>query len=114
MPDPMRTDPPRRREGGASMLEDQVVVVTGSARGIGRYIAHSFAKEGAHLAIADIEPLDKVAGELKEMEADVLAVPADVTNEEQVRSLMRQVVERYGRIDVLVNNAVTVHRAAER
>ncbi len=87
------------------MLENQVVVVTGSARGIGRYIAHTFAKEGAHLAVADIEPLDKVAGELKEMEADVLAVSADVTNEEQVRSLMRQVAEHYGRIDVLVNNA---------
>jgi 3-oxoacyl-[acyl-carrier protein] reductase len=87
------------------MLEGQVVLVTGGSRGIGRYIAHTFAKEGAHLAIADIEPMDKIAGELREMEAEALTVTADVTDEEQVRGLMRQVVDRFGRIDVLVNNA---------
>lgn len=87
------------------MLEGKVVVVTGSARGIGRYISHTFAKEGAHLAIADIEPLDQVEGELRGMEAEVLAVPTDVTNEDQVRALMQRVADRFGHIDVLVNNA---------
>ena len=87
------------------MLEGKVVVVTGSSRGIGRYITHTFAKEGAHLAIADVESLDQVEGELRGMEAEVLAVPTDVTNEDQVRALMRRINDRFGHIDVLVNNA---------
>ncbi len=90
------------------MLQGQVVLVTGSSRGIGRYIAHGFAKQGASLAVADIEPLDNIVSELRAMEVDVLPVSADVTNEEQVRDLMRQVSERFGRIDVLVNNAAIV------
>ena len=47
----------------------------------------------------------QIAEEIEQMEAEVLTVPADVTDEEQVRALMRQVNDRYGRIDVLVNNA---------
>lgn len=90
------------------MLEDQVAVVTGSARGIGRYVVHTFADAGARLAVADIEPLDNVARELREKEAEVLAVPTDVRDEDQVRALMDQVMSRYGRIDVLVNNAAVV------
>ena len=90
------------------MLEGKVVVVTGAAQGIGRYISHTFAKAGAHLAIADIGSLDQVEGELRAMDAEVLAVSTDVTNEGQVEALMQQVVDRFGRIDVLVNNAAIV------
>lgn len=90
------------------MLEGRVVLVTGGSQGIGRYIAHRFAQEGAHLAIADIRPMDNIEEELRQMEAEVLTVPADVTSEDQVQELMRQVVDRYGHIDVLVNNAAIV------
>jgi 3-oxoacyl-[acyl-carrier protein] reductase len=87
------------------MIQGQVVLVTGAAQGIGRYIAHGFAREGARLAVADISSLDQVAGELRDLDAEVLPVNADVTNEDQVRSLMDQIVGHYGRIDVVVNNA---------
>ncbi len=87
------------------MMQGKVVLVTGGARGIGRFIAHTFAREGAKLAVADIEPLEKVSAELGEMGADVLAVPADVRDEEQVSAMVQRVADHYGRIDVLVNNA---------
>ncbi|MPZ14794.1 MAG: SDR family NAD(P)-dependent oxidoreductase [Chloroflexi bacterium] len=87
------------------MMQEKVVFVTGAARGIGRYIAHTFAREGARLAVADIESLDNVSRELREMETDVLAVNADVRNEAQVQAAVDRVVGAYGHIDVLVNNA---------
>lgn len=87
------------------MLQNQVVIVTGAARGIGRYIAHTFARAGASLVVADIDSLDNVARELREMEADVLAVPADVRNETQVQAMVQQAFDRFGHIDVLVNDA---------
>jgi len=87
------------------MVEGKVVLVTGAAQGIGRYIAHSFGKAGAKLAVADIQSLDNVTRELTEMEADVLPITADVTNEASVKSMIDQVVSHYGRLDVLVNNA---------
>ena len=87
------------------MMEGQVVVVTGAARGIGRYIAHSFAKAGASLVVADVDSLDKVVGEIREMEADALSVSTDVRDESQVQALMERAVGEHGKIDVLVNNA---------
>src|SRR5215212_3647895 len=89
-------------------LQGKVVLVTGGSRGIGRYIAHSFAKEGANVAVADIAPLDNVTNELKAMEVETLGVKADVTNEKEVESMVDQVVSRFGRIDVLVNDAAIV------
>jgi 3-oxoacyl-[acyl-carrier protein] reductase len=87
------------------VLQDKVVLVTGAAHGIGRYIAKSFAKEGAKLAVSDVQPLDDVAKELSQMEVDVLAVPADVQQEQQVQAMVEKTLARYGQIDVLVNNA---------
>lgn len=87
------------------MMQGQVVVVTGAARGIGRWIAHTYAKAGASLVVADIESLDNVARELREMESEALAVNTDVRDEDQVRNLMDRAAERFGHIDVLVNNA---------
>jgi 3-oxoacyl-[acyl-carrier protein] reductase len=89
-------------------LQGKVVLVTGGSQGIGRYIAHTFAKEGANVAIADIESMDNVTNELKAMEVETLGVKADVTNEKQVESMVDQVVSRFGRIDVLVNDAAIV------
>ena len=92
------------------MMKDKVVIVTGGAKGIGRYVAGTFAREGAKLAIADIDTmrLDKTFKELQDQGADVLAVVTDVRNEYDVRSLMAEVAGRFGKIDVLVNDAGVV------
>ena len=87
------------------MMQQKVVLITGAARGIGRYIAGTFAKEGVRLAVGDIESLDAVSIELREMGVEVLPVIADVRDEDQVRAMVRQVVDHFGRIDTLVNNA---------
>ena len=85
----------------------KVVLVTGGNRGIGRGIALALAAEGAALAITarGADDLERVAAELRAGGADVLAVPADVTDEGQVRDLFCRTLERFGRLDVLVNNA---------
>ena len=88
-------------------LTGKVALVTGGNRGIGRGIALALAAEGAALTITarGADDLERVASELRARGSDVLAVPADVTDEGQVRELFRRVLERFGRLDVLVNNA---------
>jgi 3-oxoacyl-[acyl-carrier protein] reductase len=92
------------------MLKDKSVVITGSAKGIGRYIAHTFAREGCRVTIADIDEarMQKTLGELGEIGADAQAVRTDVGDEDSVRALMAQVADRFGGIDVLVNDAAIV------
>jgi len=89
------------------MLKDKVAVVTGGAKGIGRYIAHGFAREGAKVAIGDIDldRLKQTEAELREIGADPLALKLDVRAEVEVRAFMKETVGRFGRLDVLVNNA---------
>jgi NAD(P)-dependent dehydrogenase (short-subunit alcohol dehydrogenase family) len=84
-----------------------VVLVTGGGTGLGRAIAREYARTGARLAIAGRrpEPLEEVRAELEAEGTDCLAFPADVREPEQVAALVDAVVERFGRIDVLVNNA---------
>jgi NAD(P)-dependent dehydrogenase (short-subunit alcohol dehydrogenase family) len=90
------------------MLDGKVAVITGSARGIGRYVARTFVEAGASVVLADVESLARVTDELTAIEGQVLAVPTNVREESEVRELMAQAVERFGRIDVLVNNAAVV------
>lgn len=90
------------------MLEGKVVVITGSAGGIGRYVAKTFAQERAKVVVADIKPLDTVSAELEALDTDYLAVPTDVRDEGAVRNLVDQTLARFGRIDVLHNNAAIV------
>src|SRR5438105_2542848 len=90
------------------MLEGKVVVITGSAGGVGRYVARTFASAGAKIVVADVKPLDAVSAEPDAMEAEHLAVPTDVQDEAAVRNLMERAMERFGRIDVLHNNAAIV------
>jgi NAD(P)-dependent dehydrogenase (short-subunit alcohol dehydrogenase family) len=89
------------------MLNDKVAMITGGAKGIGRYIAHGFAREGAKIAIGDIdlERMRQTEAELREIGADPLALKLDVREENDVRGFMKAVVDRFGRLDVLVNNA---------
>jgi NAD(P)-dependent dehydrogenase (short-subunit alcohol dehydrogenase family) len=91
------------------MLEGKVVVITGGGKGIGRHAAKTFAEEKFKVVIADFdkERLEKTAGELGRM-TETLAVNVDVRDEGQVQDMVKQTLDRFGRIDVLVNNAAIV------
>jgi meso-butanediol dehydrogenase/(S,S)-butanediol dehydrogenase/diacetyl reductase len=88
-------------------LAGKVAVVTGGGSGIGRGIVLAMAREGADLAIPDIQVLnaEKVAEEVKAMGRKVIAMRTDVTSVADVKVMTDRVRETYGRIDVLVNNA---------
>ncbi len=92
----------------------QVVVITGAAGGIGKALARRWAIDGARVALLDFEPgpLARVTAELTAMGADVLAIEVDVTDFDECRRAIDSVASRFGRIDVLVNNAGAVHRSA--
>ena len=89
------------------VLDGKVAIVTGSNRGIGRGIARGFAREGASLALAarDAALLDDAAAEFRGLGAQVTAIPTDVTDEDAVNRLVDQTLARFGKLDVLVNNA---------
>jgi len=89
------------------VMQGQTVIVTGAAMGIGRFIASTFAKEGANVVIADIEDegLATVSSELRDLGAQVLAQKTNVRDEAEVQALAQATVQRFGRIDALVNNA---------
>ena len=89
-------------------VDGKVVIVTGGAAGVGRYVAGTFAAAGARLAIADVAPMDTVREELSAAGAEVLTIPTDVRLEDDVEALMEQAHNHYGRIDVLLNNAAVV------
>jgi NAD(P)-dependent dehydrogenase (short-subunit alcohol dehydrogenase family) len=89
------------------MLEGKVSLVTGASQGLGRALALAFAREGARVAInsRSEEGVRPVAGEAESAGAEVLALAADVSRSADVERLVGATVERFGRIDVLVNNA---------
>jgi 3-hydroxybutyrate dehydrogenase len=89
------------------MLQDKVAIVTGAASGIGKQIARVFAENGARVAIADLnrQAADDAAREIDPTGRRVLGVAMDVTDEQQVDGGTQQVVDSWGRVDVLVSNA---------
>lgn len=88
-------------------MKGQVVIVTGGAKGIGRHAARTLARAGAIVVLADtdVERLRKTATELREVQPDATALPTDVRIEADVRRMVYEVVERFGKIDALVNDA---------
>ncbi len=88
-------------------FENKVVLVTGASRGIGKDVALAFARQGARtvLAARSADQLAQVHNDVRALGADALAVPTDVTAPAAVRALVDTAMDRFGRIDVLVNNA---------
>ncbi|HXG03503.1 MAG TPA: SDR family oxidoreductase [Candidatus Binatia bacterium] len=87
-------------------LAGKSVIVTGGGSNIGRAVTLGFAREGARVAIAEIDEgqAKKVAGEVERLGAQALVVRTDVTRWPEVQGMVRAVEERFGRVDVLVNN----------
>ncbi len=88
-------------------LTGQVAVVTGGSRGIGRAIATGFAAAGADVVVASrsSETLDAAVAEIKGLGHQALGIRTDVSRLEDIRGLVAETVRRFGRIDILVNNA---------
>jgi len=86
---------------------DQVVIVTGGAKGIGQGIAKVFSQEGAKVVIADWDEENGpiTAEELRKNGGEAIYIKCDVSNENQVKAMVEKTIQTFGRIDVLVNNA---------
>lgn len=85
-------------------LQDKVAIVTGAASGIGRAIAECYVREGAKVAIADLN-LEQAEKAAKEMGGNTIAVSMDVTDENQVNAGVNKIIQTLGEIDILVSNA---------
>src|SRR5215207_108060 len=93
-------------------LSGRVCIVTGGARGIGRGIAQRLLEEGARVWICDVraDGLRQTVAELSTL-GEIAGEPADVSQRDEVQAMIDAVVERWGRLDVLVNNAGVAHHA---
>jgi 3-oxoacyl-[acyl-carrier protein] reductase len=94
-------------------LKDRVALVTGGATGIGRATVLHLARSGTAGLVINYrtakEQAEQIAAEVRQIGAEAMCVYADVKNDDQVRQMVRQVGERFGRLDVLVNNAGVTH-----
>lgn len=88
-------------------FDGKVAIVTGAASGIGKEIAHAFAREGAHAVIADLnlDGAETAAADIRKAGGSALAVAMNVTDEAQVQAAVDKAAQTFGRIDVLVSNA---------
>lgn len=87
---------------------NKVVLVTGSSRGIGRSIAVKFAKEGAHVIInykTNIKEAETITEIISSYQHKCICIKADVSNESDVKNMVKTIMDQYGKIDILVNNA---------
>ena len=88
-------------------LNGAVVIITGASAGIGRETALEFARRGARLVLAArrADRLESAAAECRALGAEAVSVPADVAQREDLERIVQTAIDRFGRIDVLVNNA---------
>ena len=92
----------------SKLLEGQTAIVTGASRGIGKAIAIFLAKEGAEVIInysSSLENANKVVSEINSFGGKAYPLQADISNENSVNELIKRVLEKNNKIDVLVNNA---------
>jgi len=97
-------------------LKDKVAIITGSARGIGQATALKFAAEGARVVVCDLESkaVDEVVAQIINAGGKAIGFTVDVTNKAGIAAMVKGVMDAYGRIDVLVNNAGIVDDAMLR
>lgn len=95
-------------------LKDQVAIVTGAGRNIGEAIAKLFAEEGAKVAVVDMDPgrAEQVAGDIKAAGHDAIALIADVSNSADVKALVKDTVDAFGKIDILINNVAITDKSS--
>ena len=92
-------------------LLGKVALITGASRGIGRSIALAYAQAGASIAVTarSIEQLDLLVAEIEGFGGAALSIPADLALETDIQRIVEVTVQRYGHIDILVNNAAIIH-----
>ena len=88
-------------------LKNKVALVTGGGRGLGRAMALAFAKEGANVIINEIniEASERVSGEVKKLGCQSLSIQADIANKTEVVEMVKTILKKFGKIEILVNNA---------
>lgn len=93
------------------MVKEKVAVITGSARGIGFEIGKTFAENGAKVVLSDLhqQDVEKSAENLRSSGFDVIGLKADVTKEEDIINLIEQTKNKFGRVDIFINNAGLQH-----
>jgi len=96
----------------SQVLKDEVAIITGAGRGIGRAYALGFADEGARLLLPDIsfERADAVAREIRNKGGKAVAMETDISDESATKSMAEKVIQLYGRVDILLNNAAMFYR----
>ncbi|MHC4400687.1 MAG: SDR family NAD(P)-dependent oxidoreductase [Planctomycetota bacterium] len=90
-----------------SFWREKVVLITGGSSGLGRVIAGEFAAAGARVVVAalETEAVEAAAGEIRRHGTEAIGIAVDITRQDQVDALFAQIIDRFGRLDVLVNNA---------
>ena len=89
------------------VLEDKVAIITGAGRGLGRVFAMRYAEEGAKLFLPDIslERAESVADEIRAKGGQAVAIQTDISDENATKKMAERVMQQYGKVDILVNNA---------
>lgn len=88
-------------------LANKVAIVTGGARGLGEATCRCLAEAGLKVVVADVQPIlaEQLVAKIQEQEGDAIALPLDVSDPDQSTKLIDQVLDHYGKVDVLINNA---------
>jgi acetoacetyl-CoA reductase len=114
----LRSTCEREKEASVGTLKEAVVVVTGASRGLGRAIAEELAGGGAKVVVnysRSKEPAEELVGQISESGGEAIAVQADVSDAEQAQKLIDQALERFNRVDVLINNAgINIDRTLQK
>jgi len=86
-------------------LTGKVALVTGASRGLGRAISTGLAKAGANVVVTDVLDIKETAEEVKKIGREVLKIEVDVTKKSDIKAAVKQTLEKFGKIDILANNA---------